>query len=133
MSNRSGHFTNRRQLGLMCEFCLLIMKTHLAPMKFQVMGHLELHRSKMRFHDQQAKLAHKTKLASIGEMAASIAHEINNPLTIINGNVGLLRRITGQKFDANTPKTQQYLDSIEKTVHRIDKIIRGLKALSRDG
>lgn len=99
----------------------------------QVMAQMDLRRSHFRFQDQQASLAHKAKLASIGEMAASIAHEINNPLTIINGNVGLLRRIIGQAPEVNLPKTNQYLDSIEKTVHRIDKIIRGLKALSRDG
>lgn len=99
----------------------------------QVMAQLELHKSKIQFQDQQAKLVHKTKLASIGEMAASIAHEINNPLTIINGNVGLLRRIMGQSAEGGPSKASQYLESIEKTVHRIDKIIRGLKALSRDG
>lgn len=99
----------------------------------QVMAQMELRRGKFMFQDQQASLVHKTKLASLGEMAASIAHEINNPLTIINGNVGLLRRILAHASDLNHPKANQYLDSIEKTVHRIDKIIRGLKALSRDG
>lgn len=99
----------------------------------QVMAQMELRRGKFKFQDQQASLIHKTKLASLGEMAASIAHEINNPLTIINGNVGLLRRILVHAQDLNHPKANQYLDSIEKTVHRIDKIIRGLKAMSRDG
>lgn len=99
----------------------------------QVVALMELRKSKSQFNDQQAKLVHNTKLASLGEMAASIAHEINNPLTIINGNVGLLRRILGHIPEGRLPKANQYLESIEKTVHRIDKIIRGLKALSRDG
>lgn len=99
----------------------------------QVVALMELRKSKSQFNDQQAKLVHKTKLASLGEMAASIAHEINNPLTIINGNVGLLRRILSHIPEGRLPKANQYLESIEKTVHRIDKIIRGLKALSRDG
>jgi len=98
----------------------------------QVMSHLELRRSQNRIQDQQSKMLHKTKLASIGEVAASIAHEINNPLTIINGNVGLLRRILGGRTEVSHPKASQYLESIEKTVLRIDKIIRGLKALSRE-
>ncbi|MBS1968812.1 MAG: GAF domain-containing protein [Bdellovibrionales bacterium] len=99
----------------------------------QVVALMELRKSQSQFHDQQAKLIHKTKLASLGEMAASIAHEINNPLTIINGNVGLLRRILSHIPEGRLPKANQYLESIEKTVHRIDKIVRGLKALSRDG
>lgn len=99
----------------------------------QVMTHLELHKSKLQVEEQQARLVHKRKLASIGRVAASIAHEINNPLTIINGNVGLIRRVLGHLTDTGSVKTNQYLDSIEKTVHRIDKIIRGLKAISRDG
>ncbi len=108
------------------------MKT-LTVLARQVVALLELRKSKSQFNDQRAKLVHKTKLASLGEMAASIAHEINNPLTIINGNVGLLRRIFSHIPEGHLPKANQYLESIEKTVHRIDKIIRGLKALSRDG
>jgi len=99
----------------------------------QVMGQLELRRSQRRFQEQQESLIHQAKLASLGEMAASIAHEINNPLTIINGHVGLLRRILGNLPEAGSTKADQYLEGIEKNVHRTDKIIRGLKALSRDG
>lgn len=105
----------------------------------QVMSQMELRKTNLKYQEayekideQQTKLVHSAKLASIGEMAASIAHEINNPLTIINGNVGLLRRVIGSP-KADLEKGNLYLDSIEKTVHRIDKIIRGLKALSRDG
>lgn len=105
----------------------------------QVMSQMELRKANFKFKEayekidqQHLKLVHSAKLASIGEMAASIAHEINNPLTIINGNVGLLRRMVGTILPA-TEKWRLYLDGIENTVHRIDKIIRGLKALSRDG
>lgn len=105
----------------------------------QVVSQLELRKANINFKDaydkmqeQQRKLLHNSKLASIGEMATSIAHEINNPLTIINGNVGLLRRLLHQGQEPS-PKGKQYLDSIENTVSRIDKIIRGMKALSHNG
>lgn len=82
--------------------------------------------------EKDLQLLHHSKLASLGEMVASITHEINNPLAIINGNVGLLRR-TLSKENPGSTKTRQYLDSIENTVRRIDKIIRGLKTLCRGG
>lgn len=105
----------------------------------QVVNQLELRKASINYkdayekiHEQQMQLIHNAKLASIGEMATSIAHEINNPLTIINGNVGLLRRLL-QQVQCMSPKGKQYLDSIENTVSRIDKIIRGMKALSHNG
>ncbi|WP_413289154.1 ATP-binding protein [Bdellovibrio sp. HCB337] len=105
----------------------------------QVVNQLELRKANINYkdayekiHEQQQQLLQSSKLASIGEMATSIAHEINNPLTIINGNVGLLRRLL-QQFQGISPKGKQYLDSIENTVSRIDKIIRGMKALSHNG
>jgi signal transduction histidine kinase len=98
----------------------------------QVMYQLELRKTNLNVHDQHLKFLHHAKLASLGEMAASIAHEINNPLTIINGNVGLLRKDLKLE-ESKSSKAPQYLDSIEKTVQRIDKIIRGLKTLSQGG
>ncbi|KDE48910.1 hypothetical protein DI43_02125 [Geobacillus sp. CAMR12739] len=40
----------------------------------------------------EAQLVQSGKLAAIGEMAAGIAHELNNPLTAILGNAQLLLR-----------------------------------------
>ena len=66
---------------------------------------------------------------SIEEMAASIAHEINNPLAIISGNAAILKGILHSEKVTNQ-KAFNHLETIEKTVCRIDKIIR---ALSYDG
>ena len=42
--------------------------------------------------EQQEQLMHAAKFSALGEMAAGVAHEINNPLTIIKSKVSRLAR-----------------------------------------
>ncbi len=72
------------------------------------------------------------KMASLGEMAGGIAHEINNPLAVISMRTEKLkRRMNSDEIDV--PKTIEDLQKIETTITRISKIIRGLKNFSRSG
>ncbi len=81
---------------------------------------------------QQAKAHYSAKLASLGEMAASIAHEINNPLAIIQGSAEQLMR--GYEKESITKERQeQSVKKIIGTTERISKIVRSLKTLSRNG
>ncbi|MFN7685553.1 MAG: PAS domain-containing protein [Oligoflexia bacterium] len=75
---------------------------------------------------ERAKALHAAKLASLGEMAAGIAHEINNPLAIIAGNIHLLPSIRehSEKFLAR-------LEALDKATNRIAKIVGGLRKFSR--
>ena len=74
----------------------------------------------------EAKLIHVSRLASLGEMSAGIAHEINNPLAIISGSVDLL-----SKFADNPEKLASRVAAIKKSCERISKIVSGLKKFSR--
>jgi PAS domain S-box-containing protein len=74
------------------------------------------------------QLARSAKLASLGEMSAGIAHEINNPLTIISGTVGLL-----SKFKNDPEKMAAKIETIQKSCNRIARIVGGLKKFSRTG
>lgn len=66
-----------------------------------------------------------SQLAALSEMAGGIAHEINNPLAIIQGQVGLLQKsIAHRTFDIE--KGSQILEKILKTSDRISRIIKGL-------
>lgn len=78
----------------------------------------------------QLMLAESSRLASMGEMASGIAHEINNPLTIILGRLTIAQK----KVERNDPSevVLKELQIIEKTVFRISNIINGLKKLSRE-
>ncbi len=76
-------------------------------------------------------LLQSSKMASLGEMASGIAHEINNPLAIIVGITNRIRRM----FSENTYKPEDILIEVEKiksTSLRISKIIKGLHSFSRN-
>ncbi len=81
--------------------------------------------------EQMAKNINTARLAAVGEMAADVAHEINNPLTVIDLHVTRLKRaISEEKVNSDC---SQSIDKIQGMVKRIVKIIKGLKSLSRDG
>ncbi|MFA6238353.1 MAG: ATP-binding protein [Bacteriovorax sp.] len=79
---------------------------------------------------EQLKSFQASRLAALGEMAGAIAHEINNPLTIIQGHSTLLK-LALQKN--NSSELVQKAEKIHDTSERIAKIIKGLKSFSRDG
>jgi PAS domain S-box-containing protein len=80
----------------------------------------------------ELKLTYSAKMASLGEMAGGIAHEINNPLAIILGKVTNLKRLASEP-SVREDELAEELDSIERTGLRIAKIIRGLRTFSRNG
>ncbi len=75
---------------------------------------------------QKNKLFHQSKLASLGEMSAGIAHEVNNPLAIIAGSAEII-----EIFKDNPAKFNAKKESILKSCDRISKILSGLKKFSR--
>lgn len=81
--------------------------------------------------EERAKSILSSRLASIGEMAAGVAHEINNPLTIINTAVMMLKKLISRKKLSDEILLES-LNDIGQTVKRISQIISGLKNLSRD-
>lgn len=88
---------------------------------------------KERLLKEQERLIQVTsRLASLGEMAAGIAHEINNPLTIINGHIGILRRQLHQQGLTENKDINKRIDTMDNTVQRIAKIIRGLRTYARE-
>lgn len=88
-------------------------------------------RSQDQLEEQRNQAIQASKLSSLGEMAGGIAHEINNPLTIISALSTRTKKNLADK-SISLEKSFENLDKIVLTVDRIAKIIKGLRAFSRD-
>jgi signal transduction histidine kinase/putative methionine-R-sulfoxide reductase with GAF domain len=78
----------------------------------------------------QDRLVQSEKLAALGEMAARIAHEIKNPLTVIGGFAArLARRETGGGYDH--PPAGKYAEIILKEVKRLERTVQQTLYFSR--
>lgn len=78
----------------------------------------------------RAKAFHASKHAALGQMAGGIAHEVNNPLTIIIAKVEQLRKSMAA-HGLNDPKSHEDIDRIIQMCQRIAKIIRSMRTVSR--
>ena len=87
--------------------------------------------AKAEIIEQRMLLESSSKLASLGEMSAGVAHEINNPLTVISGHLDVLMRMAkNEKIDLD--RLNKGFDLMKKSTMRIKSIIHSLKKISRD-
>ncbi|SNB46012.1 cache domain-containing protein [Geobacter sp. DSM 9736] len=74
----------------------------------------------------QQELVRAGKLAAVGELAAGVAHEINNPMAIIRGNAELL-----QMAIPEDEENREEVDTILQQVGRVEKIVGNLLVFAR--
>ena len=79
----------------------------------------------------QLQLVQSAKLASLGEISAGLAHELNQPLGAIKLSTQLLQKMISNK-DINQDKIDITLEKIVRLVDRATKIINHLKTFSRE-
>ncbi len=78
------------------------------------------------------KVEYSNKLASIGRLAAGVAHEINNPLAIINEKAGLIKDLFALKQEyTQNPRLMSLIDSILSSVERCSTITRRMLGFAR--
>lgn len=97
----------------------------------RLVGRLE--RADLERADLRGQLFHAAKLASVGEIAAGVAHEINNPLAIIYEEAGMMKDALDPRFDQELDLEDfaERLDAIEEATLRGRSITRKLLAFSR--
>ena len=84
-------------------------------------------------HQLQEMLAHASKLASIGELAAGVAHEINNPLAIIMATSGVIRDMLTPEFelDHSPEAICKELSTIDTAANRAKGITKRLQEMGK--
>jgi len=70
-------------------------------------------------HEAQAELIRKNRLAILGQLAATVSHELRNPLGVIRHSAYVVRHFFGD----DELRPQRALDRIERSVGRCDRII----------
>ena len=87
----------------------------------------ELRAANSKLEETFKQLAMSEKLASIGEITAGVAHEINNPVAVIQGNVDVIR----MTLEGKTDEIETELNLIDNQVLRIDAIVGKLLQFAR--
>lgn len=79
----------------------------------------------------QEQLFHNSKLASLGEMAGGIAHEINNPLAIVMAGVELME-LQSKRTSLTPEALKTGIERIKMASTRIKNIIEAMRTLTRE-
>lgn len=91
----------------------------------------DIEKKDVELERQKAYAESASRLASLGEMAGGIAHEINNPLMIISSSSDLIKRsLTLEEPDLL--KIENMNDKIKATVKRVVDVVQGLKKIARN-
>ena len=150
-------FAEDGKLTHMIEFSLDITERKQAMAELREKNE-ELHQAYAKLQSAQQQLVQQEKLAVIGQLAAGVAHEINNPVGFISSNLGSLRRyveklqstmevllasvspdrheeveamLQRQKIPFVCQDIRDLLNECGEGLDRINRIVRGLKNFSR--
>jgi signal transduction histidine kinase len=94
----------------------------------QIGQFIERKQAEDALHHAQTELAHVTRVATLGEMTASIAHEINQPLgAIVNSASACLRWLEAQKLE----EARRSASRVIAEGHRASEIIGRIRALAK--
>jgi signal transduction histidine kinase len=118
-----------KMIGLFCVSGVGILLVILAVSTYMVNKIYDAEQTRARTMEQ---MEHTSRLASVGRLAAGVAHEINNPLAIVNENAGLIKDLFILKKDYQTDqRLMTLIDDILESVERCGDITKNLLGFAR--
>lgn len=82
--------------------------------------------AEIKAKEDRQKFLHSAKLSTLGEMSSSLIHEMSNPLNVISGFHGRLRRLN------DLDEIKETLEKMDRPIQRLLKMVRNLRKFSRN-
>jgi two-component system sensor histidine kinase PilS (NtrC family) len=101
----------------------------LRDVKGAASGHVAIFQDVSEVVRMERELSRSERLAAVGQLAASIAHEIRNPLAAISGSIQVMRDYT----DDSAGESKQLMEIIEREIDRLDHLITDFLQFARPG
>ena len=119
------------EMGLLTEsFNNMFKRVHQS--QNQLKGSIgELEKANAEIREAQSQFVHTAKMASLGQLVAGVAHELNNPIGFIHSNMGSLRDYSEKLINiikASEKKTKKGLEEIKKE-NEFDYIVKDMPKL----
>ncbi len=106
---------------------LYTSKTQLANLLEKIEGkNIEIEKAYVTLKETQKYLSESEKLASIGKMAAVLAHEIRNPLCAISNSIGILKN-----YNLHTEENNELLGLVEGETERLNQLTEDFLSFAR--
>lgn len=123
--------------AIVCEEEQLVLSLRAFPISKKLMGFLiedvtQAVRAQKEIEMERAKATQSAKLAALGEMSASISHELNNPLSIISGYAQNISKYYPAEAEP-AERLRLIREKILSMCTRMTRIIGGIRSFSRDG
>jgi C4-dicarboxylate-specific signal transduction histidine kinase len=91
----------------------------------------EREETQRQLHAQRDSLYRSEKLAAIGRLAAGVAHELRNPLSVVGGRIELLRLALAAGRTPDAPTLSKHVTQLREASTRMHSIMEGLSTSSK--